>query len=92
MQKFSVSKSLTRHGVPPKRQGLIYYTCINSDGDAKLQEKIQKLCDEVGGKHSKALYVFLTNANVNHNYICMNYDIARNELFRLKIQFYKKWE
>ena len=92
MQKFSVSKALIRHGVPPKKQGLIYYTCINSDGDDKLKDKIKSLCDDVAAQHSEALYVFLTNPYVNHSYICMNYDISRDKLFELKRKFYKKWE
>ena len=89
MQKYSVSKSLTKNGVPPKKQGLIYYTCINAQGETK--EKISDLCRETSGENANALYEFLTNPYVNHTYICGKYGISRNELFRLKIKFYKKW-
>lgn len=87
MNRFRVSKSLTRHGVPPKKQLLIYAKCINGEE----RERIKELSGRVAGIYSDALYEFLTNSRINHNYIYIKYGIERNALFKLKRSFYIAW-
>ena len=49
-------KKLRGVALPEEQQGLVRYTCLNSDSQPKrTQEKIQRLCDDVGGAYSAAL-------------------------------------
>lgn len=92
MTQFRISKSLTRAGISPERQGLIFFVCLNiKDLDKHTQEKILNICLEVGGEDYQALYRFLTDSCVNHVYICNEYYISKSRLFKLKKEFYLKF-
>lgn len=89
MTQFRVSKALVRKGISPKKQGLIFFACLNINSlDEKSRQKILNTCIEVGGEDYKALYRFLTDAYVNHAYICHTYFISKERLFKIKREFY----
>ena len=49
-------KKLRGVDLPEEKQGLVRYICLNSDSQPKrTQDKIQRLCDDVGGAYSAAL-------------------------------------
>lgn len=97
MTQFRASKSLAKKGINDERQGLICYLCLNVKIlDKAARDKIRNICIEVGGDDYQALYRFLTDGNVNHEYICYTYFIPKAKLFKLKHQFYlrfnESWE
>lgn len=92
MTQFRVSKALTRMGISPEKQGLIFFACLNvKDLDERVGRKILNICMEVGGEDYQALYRFLTDAYVNHVYICQKYFISQKRLFKLKREFYLRF-
>ncbi len=89
MTQFRVSKKLIKHGISPEKQGLIFFACLNiKDLDPHIQQRIANVCVEVAGDDYQALYKFLTDAYVNHVYICNTYFISKTKLFKLKNEFY----
>ncbi|MDO5397752.1 MAG: hypothetical protein Q4G33_07460 [bacterium] len=97
MTQFRVSRALTRKGISPEKQGLIFFACLNINSlDETFKQKVLNTCIEVGGEDYQALYRFLTDAYVNHVYICNVYFISKARLFALKRDFYLKlaqnWE
>ena len=49
-------KKLRGVDLPEEKQGLVRYICLNCDSQPKrIQDKIQRLCDDVGGAYSAAL-------------------------------------
>ena len=74
-----------------EQQGLIRYTCLNYDGQSKkIQKKIQRLCDEVGGAYSAALWdVMCTKKSIT--YIAQKHFISESELYRKRKKFYESW-
>lgn len=92
MTQFRVSKALTKVGISPERQGLIFFTCLNIKLlDEQTKNKILNICMEVGEGDYQALYRFLTDSHVNHVYICNEYYISKARLFKLKKKFYLKF-
>lgn len=92
MTQFRVSRTLVNKGVSPEMQGLIFFACLNVNRlDEKSRQRILNTCIEVGGEDYKALYGFLTDAYVNHVYICQKYFIPERKLFKLKRDFYLKF-
>ena len=89
-----ISKSLIRAGVSEGWQLTICGTLFR-DGKGKTtateHEKILRLCDDIGGSDSDALYRFLTDRNINHDYIRIFYGVTKNRLFAMKKEFYKRW-
>lgn len=91
--QFRVSKALAKCGVTPEEQGLIFYFCLNAKKlDANIQNKILNTCKDVAADDYQALYRFLTDARVNHVYICDTYFISKARLFKLKRKFYLKFK
>lgn len=90
MTQFRVSAALTKAGVSPAVQHIIYGECMKRKTPEEA-EHIKQLCDRVAGRWSAALYRFLTDAHINHVYICMEYGIPRELLFDLKRKFYMEW-
>lgn len=92
MTQFRASKTLIKQGVTEKQQGLIFFMCANAARlDKGTQKKIHSICEAVGKEDCDALYRFLTDIYVNHDYICQNYYISKTRLFKLKREFYLKF-
>ena len=90
MTQFRVSAALVRAGVPAAEQHIIYGECMKKKTAAEM-DRIHELCDDVAGEWSDALYRFLTDAYINHVYVCMRFGIPRDTLFKLKRDFYVAW-
>lgn len=92
MTQFRVSEYLENNGVSARLQGFIFFSCLNINRLNKAdRERIRQLCNDVAGNDSKALYRFLTDGSVNHEYIKTTYFVPKNKLFELKNKFYKAW-
>lgn len=87
MTQFRTSKSLIRAGVSEAEQHIIYGECMKRK-TAEEEARIRELCADVAGRWMDALYRFLTDANINHVYIVMRYNIPKGLLFRLKREYY----
>lgn len=74
------------------KQGLIYFTCKNYKYlPVETQEKIENLCQEVGGIYKKALFDMMTNGK-SATAVATEYFMSEATAFRLKRKFYKRWE
>ena len=75
------------------KQGLIYFTCMNiKDMPENIQQKVLNLCVEVGQQDYKALYELLTNDNKSVLSISHEYFLNEKLLYKMRKEFYEKWE
>lgn len=74
-----------------EEQGMIRYTCLNVDKQTeRTRKKIKRLCDEVGGVYSAALWdVMCTKKSIT--YIAQKYFVSESELYRRRKNFYESW-
>ena len=78
--------------IPYKKQGLIYFTCVNfsnlaSDG----QHKINNMCLDIGGKYYEPLFLAITTEE-NIRALAFRYFMDESILWRLCKKFYQKWD
>ncbi len=80
--------------IPYNKQGLIYFTCVNyNDMPEDVQEKIKKLCDDIGGKeYAEVLYKVVTDSNKSIRSLAMEYHISETQLYHYRKKFYEMWE
>lgn len=79
--------------IPYNKQGLIYFTCVNvKDMPQEVQQKILNLCIEVAGQDYKALYEVVTNDRKSVLSISLEYFINEKRLYKLRKEFYEKWD
>ncbi len=78
--------------VPYNKQGLIYFTCVNfKDQPRKVQEKIERLCEEIGGdEYKKALFEFVTTDSSAVK-ISLKHYLSEGTLYVLRKKFYEAW-
>lgn len=89
-----ISKSLINHGISEEWQLTICGTCRrdrNGTTTTAEHKKILRLCDRIGGEFSKGLYRYLTDKNITHEFISMEYLIPKDKIFAMKRKFYKEW-
>ena len=89
-----ISKSLINHGISEEWQLTICGTCRRDrSGNTTNSEhkKILRLCDKIGGEFSKGLYRYLTDKNITHDFISMEYLIPKDKIFEMKRRFYAEW-
>ena len=78
--------------IPYNKQGLIYFTCVNiKDMPDDVQQKIIKLCDDVGGIHSDVLYKVVTDSNKSIRSLAIENHISEMSLYRYRKKFYESW-
>ena len=84
-------KKLRGVELPEEQQGLIRYTCLNVDRQPKkTREKIQRLCDDVGGAYSAALWeVMCTKKSITA--IAQKHFLSETLLYSLRKKFYENW-
>ena len=77
--------------LPEEKQGLVYFICQSEKSQPKkIREKIQRLCDEVGGSYSAALWdVMCTGKSMTR--IAMEHYVSDRTLYRLRKKFYEEW-
>lgn len=78
--------------VPYKKQGLIYFLCVNiKEMSRETQDAVLSLCLELGGEDYKALYEFITNESRNAYGVAQKYFVNEKKLYRLRKEFYEEW-
>ena len=85
-------KQLRGVELPEEQQGLIRYTCLNvATRPKRTQEKIQRLCDDVGGAYRAARWeVMCTKKSITA--IARTHFLSESTLYRLRKEFYEKWD
>lgn len=84
-------KKLKGVPLPEEKQGLVRYTCLNAEIQPKrTQNKIQRLCDDVGGAYSAALRdVMCSRKSITR--ISMEHHVGESTLYRMRQEFYAAW-
>ena len=78
--------------IPYEQQGLIYFTCVNiADMPEQVQNKIERLCDEVGKEYSEVLYKVVTDNKRSIRSLAMEYHISETQLYHYRKKFYEAW-
>lgn len=78
--------------IPYKKQGLIYFICVNyKDMPQEVQQKILNLCIKVGGEDYKALYDTVIDENKSILSISLEYHISEKRLYDMRKKFYENW-
>lgn len=79
--------------IPYNKQGLIYFTCVNiKDMPEDVQQKILKLCAEVGKEHAEVLFEVLTDSTKSIRSLSMEYHISETQLYYYRKKFYEAWQ
>ena len=74
------------------QQGFVYFLCMNYDVlPASTKSLIKKLCDEVGGFNSLALFVFLTDPYMSSEAISQRYFVSVTRLGIMRAEFYERF-
>lgn len=72
-------------------QGYIYFASrLFPSMSKRKQEKILKLCHEVGGEYEKALFEFVTT-DCTATQICLKYYLSNSTLYRIVSEYYKNF-
>ena len=78
--------------IPYEQQGLIYFTCVNhKDMPDEIQDKIQRLCQEVGKEYADVLYKVVTDNKRSIRSLAMEYHISETQLYHYRKKFYENW-
>ena len=84
-------KKLRGVDLPEEKQGLVRYICLNSDSQPKrTQDKIQRLCDDVGGAYSAALREVMCSRK-SITAISREFFVSESKLYDMRKVFYEKW-
>ena len=74
-----------------KEQGQIYFACqMYAKAPKPTRDKIDRLCQEVGKQHARALKEFLIS-EADMQYISTKYYVSVPTLDRLRKAFYERW-
>lgn len=84
-------KKLRGVALPEEKQGLIRYSCLTYKEQPKhIQNKIQRLCREVGGAYQAALWdVMCSKSSITS--IAMAHHVSETVLYELRRRFYERW-
>ena len=75
-----------------EQQGLIYFTCVNyKDMPDEIQDKIQRLCQEVGKEYAEVLYKVVTDTKRSIRSLAIEYHISETQLYHYRKKFYENW-
>ena len=84
-------KKLRGVDLPEEKQGLVRYICLNCDSQPKrTQDKIQRLCDDVGGAYSAALREVMCGRK-SITAISREHYVSESKLYDMRKVFYEKW-
>ena len=84
-------KKLRGVALPEEKQGLIRYSCLTyKEQPRHIQNKIQRLCREVGGAYQAALWdVMCSKSSITS--IAMAHHVSESVLYELRRRFYERW-
>lgn len=75
--------------LPEEKQGLIRYTCLNYASQPEwMRRKIERLCEEYGGEHRRALFEVMTTRKSIAK-IAMEYAVSESVLYARRKAFYE---
>ena len=76
------------------KQGLVYFLCANFHSLPKsYRDLICKLCVDVGGADSDALFALLTKPEFSVSGISIQFYVSEKKLYNLREKFYLEfWE
>lgn len=78
--------------LPYARQGLIRFTCLNySELAASDRERIDGLCESVGGPYADALFDVMCSPR-SIRAIALDRHVSESTLYRLRARFYMDWD
>lgn len=84
-------KKLRGVSLPEEKQGLVRYICLNEASQPKrIQDKIQRLCDDVGGAYSAALREVMCGRK-SITSISREYYVSESKLYMMRKEFYERW-
>ena len=84
-------KKLRGVDLPEEKQGLVRYICLNCDSQPKrIQDKIQRLCDDVGGAYRDALREVMCGRK-SITAISREFFVSESKLYDMRKVFYEKW-
>ena len=73
-------------------QGLIHFVCVNFDKmPFSVQQKIVRLCDDVGKEHSSVLFKVVTDSSRSIRSLALENHISETQLYHYRKLFYEKW-
>lgn len=77
--------------MPEEKQGAVRFACLTWEDQPKfIQNKIAKLCQDVGGLYSAALWdVMCTRKSITA--ISMEHHVSESTLYRMRKKFYESW-
>lgn len=74
-----------------KEQGQIFFCCLNYKKQPRAtREKIDRLCESIGGQYSAALKEFLTT-DADMVWVCDKHFVSQGTMNRLRQRFYEAW-
>lgn len=72
------------------KQGFIYFTCVCFHSlEKKERNEILRLCEEVGGVHTDALFCLLTRPEFTVTGVSMRYHVSEKKLIAYRKAFYE---
>ena len=79
--------------VPYREQGLIHFTCVNYEKQPKeVQEKIRRLCREIGGEYEDALFAMMTRETMTNAQLEREYYVSDSWMYKKRVMFYERWK
>lgn len=73
-------------------QGLIHFVCVNVEKMPEyVQNKIVRMCDEIGKEHAEVLYKVMTDSKRNIRTLAREYFISESQLYLYRKRFYESW-
>ena len=75
-----------------KKQGYIYFTCLNYQNLSDQQQReILNLCLKAGGEHYGALFELVTS-DIGVRKAASKHYISESTLHRIRNKFYSEWD
>ncbi|MBE6648823.1 MAG: hypothetical protein E7614_04805 [Ruminococcaceae bacterium] len=72
-------------------QGFVCFSCLTYDAQPKtVKNKINKLCDEIGGEFRDALFEFVTTEKTVTE-ISLKHYVSETKLYNMRKKFYESW-
>lgn len=75
-----------------EQQGMVYFFCANYARLPRTSKvAIRKLCDEIAGRDSDALLVYLTKPEKDVGNVARNCFVSEKKLYKYRAQFYEEF-
>jgi hypothetical protein len=86
---FKVNRNLRKYGIGYDMQGLLFFKLRHySKEDKAFRGAVEDVCKKIAGTEWYPLLRFLTDHNINHTYLEIEYFIPPKRLFKWKRMAY----